>query len=54
MRRMKQAEREARRITVQEDRYALVLLAAFLLIVLEALLPEAWIRRRRRIKMEAA
>ncbi len=54
IRRMKQAERDARRITVQEDRYALVLLAAFLLIVLEALLPEAWIGRRKQRRVEAA
>lgn len=42
MRKMKQAELEARRVTVHEERYALVLLLSFLLIVLEALLPEAW------------
>lgn len=42
-------ERETRRVTVQEPRYALVLLPAFLLLVLEALLPEAWIGRRRRV-----
>lgn len=48
MRRMRQEERRTRRITVQEDRYALLLLPAFLLIVLEALLPEAWIGRWRR------
>ena len=48
MRRMKQAEVRARRITVHEDRYALVLLPAFLLLVLESLLPEAWVGRRRR------
>ena len=42
MRQMKQSELKARRITVHEERYALVLLLAFLLIVLEALLPEAW------------
>jgi Ca-activated chloride channel family protein len=47
MRRMKQTELQARRITVHEERYALVLLCAFLLIVLEALLPEARLRRRR-------
>lgn len=41
-------EQEARRITVHEPRYALVLLPGFLLLVLEALLPEAWIGRRRR------
>ena len=48
MRRMKQAELEARRVTVHEDRYALVLLPAFLLLVLEGLLPDAWVGRRRR------
>ncbi len=48
MRRMKQAEIEARRVTVHEDRYALALLPAFLLLVLESLLPEAWVGRRRR------
>ncbi len=42
MRHMKQTELKARRVTVHEERYALVLLLAFLLIVLEALLPEAW------------
>jgi Ca-activated chloride channel family protein len=51
MRRMKQSELRARRITVHEERYALVLLLAFLLIVLESLLPEAligWKPRRER------
>jgi Ca-activated chloride channel family protein len=48
MRRMKQSELRARRITIHEERYAVVLLIAFLLIVLEALLPEAWIRRQER------
>jgi Ca-activated chloride channel family protein len=48
LRRMKQEERRTRRVTINEDRYALVLLPAFLLIVLEALLPDAWIARRRR------
>jgi Ca-activated chloride channel family protein len=43
MRHMKQTELKARRVTVHEERYALVLLLAFLLIVLEALLPEGWI-----------
>lgn len=47
MRAMKQSELKARRITVQEERYTLVLLLAFLLIVLEALLPEAWLERKR-------
>lgn len=45
MRRMKQTELEARRVTVHEERYALVLLVAFLLLVLESLLPEGWVRR---------
>jgi Ca-activated chloride channel family protein len=45
MRRMKQQELKARRITVHEERYALPLLLAFLLLVLESLLPEAWIAR---------
>lgn len=47
MRRMKQTELAARKITVHEERYAPILLLAFLLIVLEALLPEAWLARRR-------
>jgi Ca-activated chloride channel family protein len=51
MRRMKQEEREARRVTVDEDRYALVLLPAFFLLLLESLLPDAWIGRRRRRKL---
>lgn len=37
------SERKARRITVHENRYALILLLAFLLVVLESILPEAWI-----------
>lgn len=45
---LRQAEQEARRVTVHEPRYALVLLPAFLLLLLEAILPEAWIDRRRR------
>jgi Ca-activated chloride channel family protein len=39
---MKQSENKARKITIAEDRYALVLLPAFLLLLLEALLPDAW------------
>jgi Ca-activated chloride channel family protein len=46
MLKMKQSELKARRVTVHEERYALVLLVAFLLIVLEALLPEAYNPRR--------
>ena len=47
MRRMKQSELKARKITVHEERYAAVLLLAFLLVLLEALLPEAWFGPRR-------
>jgi Ca-activated chloride channel family protein len=54
MRRMKQSELQARKITVHEDRYAPVLLLAFLLIVLEALLPEAWFSRKRERDREKA
>lgn len=46
MKKMKQTELKARKVTVHEERYALVLLLAFLLIVLEALLPDAWLPRR--------
>jgi len=48
MRHMRQAERRARRVTVDEERYPLALLPAFLLLVLEGLLPTAFIGRRRR------
>lgn len=47
MRGMKQQEQKARKVTIAEDRYALVLLPAFLLLLLESLLPDAWYRRRR-------
>jgi Ca-activated chloride channel homolog len=46
MRGMKQAEHKARRVSIAEDRYTLALLPAFLLLLLEALLPEAWLRRK--------
>lgn len=48
LRQMEQHDNEARQVTVHEARYALVLLPAFLLLLLEALLPEAWIGRRKR------
>ncbi|HEY8430404.1 MAG TPA: VWA domain-containing protein [Sandaracinaceae bacterium] len=48
LRRLTQHENEARRVTIHEARYALALLPAFLLLVLESLLPEAWIGRRRK------
>lgn len=47
LRRLQQHENETRRVTIHEARYALALLPAFLLLVLEGLLPEAWIGRRR-------
>lgn len=45
---LQESEQKARRVTVHENRFALVLLPAFLLIVLEGLLPDAWVVRRRR------
>lgn len=42
------SERKARRVTVHENRFALILLIAFLLLVLEGILPEAWIVGRSR------
>lgn len=48
--RMQAAERRVRRVTVREDRYALVLLPAFLLLVLEGILPEGALRRRKRTR----
>lgn len=54
MRRLKQRERKARRVTDAEDRYALVLLPAFLLLVLEGLLPDGWLLGRRKRKEVAA
>jgi Ca-activated chloride channel homolog len=50
MRRMKQSELKARKITVHEERYAPVLLIAFLLVLAEALLPEALFQRRRKVE----
>jgi Ca-activated chloride channel family protein len=44
---LKQVELRARRITVHENRYALLLLPAFLLLLLEALLPDAPVGRAR-------
>lgn len=48
LRRLRQHENEARRVTVHQARYPLALFPAFLLFVLEALFPEAWIGRRKR------
>lgn len=48
MAQLHQSEHRARQVTVHEDRYALVLFPALLLLILEGLLPEAWIHRRRR------
>ena len=44
---MRQAENRARKVSIAEDRYVLLLLPALLLLLLEALLPEAWYVRRR-------
>lgn len=53
--RLQAAERRMRRITIREDRFALVLLPAFLLLVLEGLLPDGALRRsRKRERKEAA
>lgn len=43
-----QNEHRARQVTVHEDRFALVLFPALFLLLLERLLPEAWIMRRKR------
>ncbi len=51
LRAMRQHENESRRITVHEARYALALLPVFLLLLLESILPEAWIGRRRPIPL---
>lgn len=48
MRGMKQAESKARKISIAEDRYLLALVPAFLLLLLEGLLPDGAIPRRRR------
>lgn len=50
---MKQAENQARKISIAEDRYALVLLIGFLLLLVESLLPEALYARAAR-KAEGA
>lgn len=42
------SEQKARRVTVHENRFVLALLPGFLLILLEAILPDAWVVRRRR------
>jgi Ca-activated chloride channel homolog len=49
--RLRHQQQESRKVTVQEPRYALLLLPAFLFLVLEALLPEAWVGFRRRRKV---
>lgn len=54
LRRLRATERRARRVTIAEDRFALVLLPAFLLLVLEGLLPEGLIGLRKRRKEAGA
>lgn len=51
MRRMKQVELQAQRVTIEEDRYAIALLFAFLLLVFEGFLPDAWVGRRKRLAL---
>ena len=48
MNKLKKSEQKARRVTVHENRYALFLLPAFFFFLLEGLLPDAWVIRRRR------
>lgn len=48
LRSMRQHENESRRVTVHEARYAIALLPVFLLLLLESILPEAWIGRRKK------
>jgi Ca-activated chloride channel family protein len=50
MRGMKQAESRARKVSIAEDRYVLVLVPALLLLLIEALLPEGLAPRRRSTK----
>ena len=51
---MKQAENKARKVSIAEDRYTWVLLIAFLLLLLEGLLPEAFYAKRRERGASAA
>ena len=51
---LQQAENQARKITVREHHYLEALLPAFVLLLIEGLLPEAWLgRRRRRARVRA-
>lgn len=54
LRKLKQDELRARRITIHEERYALVLALAIALLSVETLMPESFIRRRKRDTKEAA
>ena len=45
---LEKSEQKTRRITIHENRFALALLPAFLLLVLQALLPEVWLFRRKK------
>ena len=50
LRQMRQHENESRRVTVHEARYALFLFPVLLLLLFEALLPDAWVGRRVPVK----
>lgn len=54
LRKLKQDELRARRITIHEERYTLVLALAIALLSIETLMPESFIRRRKRDTKEAA
>ena len=54
LRRLRAEERRSRRVTVREDRFLVLLVPAFLLLLLEALLPESMRLRRRAAKEGSA
>jgi Ca-activated chloride channel family protein len=54
MKGMKQAESKARRVSIAEDRYLLALLPAFLLLLIEGVLPDGLTRKRKRKGRAAA
>ena len=50
---LKQQEHKARRVTIQEERYALLLAISFFLLLIETLLPDAWFALRWRKEKSA-